>query len=77
MEYITVNVDGITYRVRRRRMKSGRMGYFLSTGGHVHGRMSFVQVLIMDTVELSEEDRLAKRARNRTRKLEGMLRGSR
>lgn len=69
MEELEINIDGAIYRVKRRRFKSGKLGFLLQSGGHVHGRMSWIQVIVRDNPELSPEQRVQKRARNKMRKL--------
>jgi hypothetical protein len=69
MEKLEVHIDGVTYRLpRRRSKKSGQWGFLLSAGAIVHGRPSWVQVLVIDRVELEAEARIKKSAMNRARR---------
>lgn len=67
-EKLDIHIDGITYYVPRRRFKSGKMGFLLSAGQSVHGRMSWVQVIVRDTPELTYEQRMRRKIINRARK---------
>lgn len=67
-ERLEVVVDGVTCMIPRRGFKSGQKGFLLSMGLIVHGRMSWVQVMVMDRPELTAEERIKKTAENRARK---------
>jgi hypothetical protein len=67
-EKLEVKIDHITFRVSRRQFKkSKRWGFYLRTGGEVHGRRSWIQILVMETNDTPEE-RARKLEKNRARK---------
>ncbi len=68
VEQLEIVVDGVTCTVPRREFKSGQKGFRLEMGLLVHGRMSWVQVLVMDRRKLTPEERIKKTAENRARK---------
>lgn len=65
-EKLEVKIDNITFSIPRWKFNSGKEGYYLRTGFEIHGRKSWVQLMILDTVETPEQ-RLAKTAANRAR----------
>lgn len=64
-ERLEVKVDGITYKVPRRKFKSGNVGFFVAGGAIILGRQSWVQIMVIDRPPMSAEDRIKKRKKNR------------
>ena len=62
-----MHIDGVTYRLRRREFKTGRVGFLLTTGAVVHGRPSWVQAMVLDNLPLEGEARIRKTTINRVR----------
>jgi hypothetical protein len=68
-ELLEVNIDGITYRIPRRKFKSGRgSGFYMLAGAQVHGRKSVVQVLVKDVPDRSPAEAARAKERNQAKK---------
>jgi hypothetical protein len=67
-EILECHIDGITYRIPRRKFKKGHWGFYMMSGGDVHGRKSRIQVLVEDMAERAPADAARARERNRAGK---------
>lgn len=62
-EILEINFGGVTYQVKRRQFeRSKRWGFYMTTGAHIHGRKSWVQILVMDVKELDVHSEIRKKA---------------
>lgn len=68
IEVLEVHVDGVTYRLPRQKLRSGRWGFYLTAGADIHGRRTWLQVIAMDVKELGPIEQARKMAKNRARK---------